>query len=247
MISAASLHLKPPPVSLPFLGRQPASRHCGPRRRASRKQVAGVLWLRQSARVTVQMAHHAPRLLRRCPCLHRPEDHGPNVALRAVVAPQIRQPQIRRHASPSDSKSRRHRRRVRVAATCWVTSVTPTVSGVALQLPASFLCRYHSRQIWFSCLPHWPLCGSVAAPRAVPVPQLSSTPLGVVSLPLRHARLLSIICCPRLRRVPQLRHARLPSSGCCPRPWRGCSAAAPCATPFDQLPFPRRQPGPRRN
>ena len=140
---------------------------------------------------------------------------------------KIRQSQTRRHASPWDSKSRRHRRRVRVAATCWVTSVTPTVSGVALQLPASFLCRYHSLQIRFSCLPHCPLCGSVATPRAVPVPQLSSTPLGVVSLPLRHAR--------------------LPSFGCCPRPWRGCPAAAPCAAPFDQLRFPRRQPGPRRN
>ena len=45
---------------------------------------------------TEPVAHHASRFFRCCPCLHRPEDHGPNLALRAVDAHQSRRPQAQK-------------------------------------------------------------------------------------------------------------------------------------------------------
>ena len=96
MTSAASPRLRLPSVSPPFLGLLLASRRCGPRWRAPRQQVAGVLRVRQVAGHTEPVAHHASRFFRCCPCLHRPEDHGPNLALRAVDAHQSRRPQAQK-------------------------------------------------------------------------------------------------------------------------------------------------------
>ena len=87
------------------------------------------------------------------------------------------------NAFPFDPKSRRHRQRVPTAAFFLVTDVT----RVVLHWQISLLCLF-ARHTWFSCFPHRFLCDSVVTSRATFVCQLSSTPLGVVSQPLRHAR-----------------------------------------------------------
>ena len=106
----------------------------------------------------------------------------------------------RRKSSPSASLMRHFLR----PCFGWKASLQPFpaflhATGIALHWQTSFLCSF-VRHIWFSRLPDRSWCGFVATPCAAPVSQLSSMPLGLVSLPLRHEQLLSFSCCRRLLR-----------------------------------------------
>ena len=48
-----------------------------------------MLKIRCPAHVTESVASHAPRVHQRRPCEHWVEDHGPDLALRAIAPPQV--------------------------------------------------------------------------------------------------------------------------------------------------------------
>ena len=76
-----SRQLSPSPIYRPL----PASRRCGA----------------PTARPMATSGRNAAaRLVQRCPCFHRPETHGPNLALRTVDATQIRWPQTQKGYVP---------------------------------------------------------------------------------------------------------------------------------------------------